>query len=1061
MNCPQCGAMVPEGAKQCPSCSGAIVRNDTNATWSGATSGTTAKASAGDDVTIAGFTRHPAAASDVLTPPPGFSESRTPSANDALWMSGSDAPTFGVGANDGTAAPFNRGPMSPNAPTSASWLGAAAAPALGGPIDFGPRYRVERLLGQGGMGAVYLAYDQDLGRSVALKLVKPELMVHPEAMARFRQELLLASKISHRNILRIHDLGDAAGMKFISMAFVDGEDLHHLLMREGKLPLERMLHITRQLCAALDAAHSEGVVHRDLKPQNIMLGANDHVYVSDFGLAKSLGAVSSMTQSGEMLGTPRYMAPEQVEAKSVDARTDIYSLGLIFYEMVTGDVPFTAETTLQLMYKRAHETPPAPKTVVPDLPDWLNNVIMKCLERDPANRYQSTHDILADIDAQRKPELAPVMQTVPTAFPQVAATHASSKVWTGIVAAVIVVLAGLLMVPQIRHALFKGTGTATVGNPKPVTILVADIANHTGDPVFDGTLEPMFNVALEGASFINAYNRGEARKVAQKLPTPADKLDEATARLVAVSQGINAVVIGSLSRRGDGYKLSVDVVDTITGNTLASDEVTPASKDEVLREIPKLVAPMRKALGDATPESAQLAAAQGTFAAANLEAVHLYGMGMEQQFLGKLEDALQSFGKAVQLDPEFARAYSGMAAVSGNIGRLDDADKYVKLAMEHVDRMTEREKYRIRGLYYLTVGDYPKCIEEYSTLLNLYPADNLGHNNLARCYGELRKMPKAVEEMRRAVEIAPNGAVQRMNLALYEAYAGDFPGAEKDAQVVLQLNRGYATGHLILAYAKLAQGQLPEATQTYEELQKLSPTGASISTLGLADLALYQGRISDAVKMLQSGAAADLAAKNSRAGEKFAALAYAHLYQGSKSSALDAAKRALSNSDKVNIRFLMGRIFVEAGETAKARALATALATDVSPEAQADAKLLEGETALHEKDIRKAVQLFTEANNVLDTWMGRFDLGRAYLQAGQFVEADSEFDRCIKRRGEALELFDGPTYGYFPPVYYYQGRVREGLKSAGSAESYRTYLDIRGKSNEDPLLPEIRRRLGQ
>jgi serine/threonine protein kinase len=274
-------------------------------------------------------------------------------------------------------------------------------------VDFGPRYRVERLLGQGGMGAVYLAYDQDLGRQVALKLVRPELMVYPGAMARFRQELLLASKISHRNILRIHDLGDAGGMKFISMAYVNGEDLHQVLVREGKLPLDRMLAIARQLCAGLDAAHSEGVAHRDLKPQNIMLGTNDHVFVTDFGLAKSLGAVDGMTQSGEMLGTPRYMAPEQVEAKSVDARTDIYALGIIFYEMLTGDVPFSAETTLQLMYKRANETPPAPKTLAPEIPDWLNNIVMKCLERDPANRYQSAREILDDIDAQRKPPVSP------------------------------------------------------------------------------------------------------------------------------------------------------------------------------------------------------------------------------------------------------------------------------------------------------------------------------------------------------------------------------------------------------------------------------------------------------------------------------------------------------------------------------------------------------------------------------------------------------------------------------------------------------------------------------
>lgn len=272
-------------------------------------------------------------------------------------------------------------------------------------MDFGPRYKVEKILGEGGMGAVYKAQDLHLKRTVALKLIRAGLSDNPMIVERFRQELLLASKVSHKNVLRIHDLGEHAGQQFISMAYVEGEDLHQLLVREGRLPLKRALSLARQLCAALEAAHGEGVVHRDLKPQNILLDGTDHVYVSDFGLAKSLeDDVTGMTRSGETLGTPRYMAPEQVQSSSVDHRADLYALGVILYEMLTGDVPFGGSSAFQVMYRTVHEQPKDPQTLNPEIPDWLNGLILKCLEKDPANRYQSASAVLADLEAAIGPK---------------------------------------------------------------------------------------------------------------------------------------------------------------------------------------------------------------------------------------------------------------------------------------------------------------------------------------------------------------------------------------------------------------------------------------------------------------------------------------------------------------------------------------------------------------------------------------------------------------------------------------------------------------------------------
>jgi len=483
-----------------------------------------------------------------------------------------------------------------------------------------------------------------------------------------------------------------------------------------------------------------------------------------------------------------------------------------------------------------------------------------------------------------------------------------------------------------------------------------------------------------------------------------------------------------------------------------------------LLAVPKLVAPIRKALGDSTPESVQLQAAGGAFTAASLEAVHEYGIGMEQQFTGKNEEALRSFSKAAELDPNFGRAYAGMAAVAGNVGQLQDAEKYVKLAMEHVDRLTERERYRIRGLYYARTGNWEKCVEEYSELVKQYSADNVGHNNLANCFSHLRNMPKAVEEARRAVEVSPKTAGSRMNLSLFSSYGSVFESGEREARAVLELNPSYPKAYLALAFAQVGQGQLPEAAETYRKLEKVSALGSSMAAEGLADLAAYEGRFAEAVRTLEQGAAADVASNGrDSAADKYAALAQAQLWRGQKRPAVAAAEKALANSQSAKIKFLVARTFVEADELAKAQKLAAALASDLQAEPQAYAKLIDGQLASRDGKAGEAVKALTEANKLLDTWIGRFDLGRTYLAGGLFVEADSEFDRCIKRRGEALALFldEVPTYGYFPEVYYYQGRVREGLKSSGAANAYWIFVSIRDKGDGGALFEDAKQRLAE
>src|SRR5215472_16692549 len=976
-------------------------------------------------------------------PPSGVpSSSDSPTLVDIPSQSASDSPTMVEGISAVSAHPPSsaRPPSSEFQPTQV---------VLQPGTLLAQRYEILQMLGEGGMGAVYKARDRDLNRLVALKVIRPEFAGNESIIQRFKQELILARQVTHKNVIRIYDMGESEGMRFITMEYVDGEDLRALIRQHGKLPPDQAVEIMQQVCRALEAAHAEGVIHRDLKPQNVMRDKQGRILVMDFGLARSLDA-EGMTQTGALIGTMEYMSPEQAMGNSLDQRSDLFTLGLIFYELLTGNLPFKADTALASLLRRTRERAVPISQVNREVPQDLSNVVSKCLERDANQRYQTVQDLLKDLELWKQNKRVSVSSA------GIMMSRLREVEWTK------AALAALVLVIVVAGTWYwTRSRTKPQAAVAPRSVLVADFQNKTGDGLFDGTLEPMVNVALEGASFINAYNRGSARKLAGKLATPSDKLDENTARLVAVSQGLSAIVTGSLESQGSGYKLSLNAIDAVTGKVLGTSDGTAENKDQVLLEVPKIAAPIRKALGDTTPESVQLAATQGSFAASNLEAVHYYGVGMEQQSAGKMQDALQSFSKAAELDPNFARAYAGMAATSRSLGNTQNSENYIKLALAHVDRMSERERYRIRGLYYLYSGDYGKCVDEYGALVKLYPADNLGHNNLAGCYNELRNFPKALEEMRSALQTTPNSSMYKLNVSILSTYTGDFQNAEQQAQSVIQANPAFEQAYEFLAYAPLGQGRMDDAAQTYQAVGKLSPLGASMSASGLADVALYEGRYSEAVRLLESGAAADVAAKNSRETEKLAVLAHAQLLRGNNGPALEAAKRALASTQKANARLLVAQVLIQAGKTQEADVLAKTMSSELSPEAQADAKLIQGEIALHEKDARKAIQLFSEGNKVLDTWMGHYDLGRAYLDAGLNVEANSEFDLGVKNRGLAMELLDGPTYGYFPPTYYYLGRSEQGLGSPGAADSYQKLVSIQSKGDGGAVLDDAKKRLAE
>ncbi len=619
-------------------------------------------------------------------------------------------------------------PVEGEAPTAGPWT--FNAPGTGvEQVNFGPRYKIQRLLGEGGMGAVYKAYDVELDRTVALKLIRPGIASDAAVSARFKQELLLASKISHKNILRIHDLGDAAGVKFISMAYVEGTDLHGLLTDQGKLPLERALAIGRQLCAALEAAHSEGVVHRDFKPQNILLDANDHVYVSDFGLAKSLESDAGMTRSGEMLGTPRYMAPEQVLGNGVDHRVDIYALGLILYEMVTGDVPFHADSTIQLMYKRVHELPPSPKVSNPELPDWIVHVILKAIERDPDQRYQSAAEMLRDLEAGAAPALTSSRAVAgPQGHPGPAFSR--SKLVLGAAALVLLIAAGitvwLLRSPRQKAA------------PGPtVSLAILPFRNASGDASLDwlsSSLADMLTSDVGQSATVRTVSADRLHQILRDLRFSADTTpDPSMLKQIASYSNADRIVVGQFTRLGDQIRLDATLRDLQHERSFPLKAQAPSEK-QLVAAIDQLAKDIQQNLALSPASIKEMHSSAFTPTSQSVDALRAYSEGLELNRQGNNLEALKQFQAAVKADPNFALAYSLLGQTYATLGYSKEAGQNLSEAVDLGQNLPPREKYLIIANNARFLNDLDKALQAYDVLLKMAPNDPQVEFETARLY---------------------------------------------------------------------------------------------------------------------------------------------------------------------------------------------------------------------------------------------------------------------------------------------------------------------------------------
>jgi tetratricopeptide (TPR) repeat protein len=623
-------------------------------------------------------------------------------------------------------------------------------------------------------------------------------------------------------------------------------------------------------------------------------------------------------------------------------------------------------------------------------------------------------------------------------------------------AAVIALLAGTWWLAQTPPAEVQ---------PPNMSVLIADFENRTNDPVFEGALEQALGIEIEGAPFIHAYPRRDAMRIGAQIDAidAGGRLTERAARLVSVREGIQVILAGSVVPSGSGYEIVVKAIDLGADRPISTVSAKASDKPGVLKAVGAVAKNLRRDLGDVTLEDSG-AGGREMLTTASLEAVREFAVGLDLQRAYKDEEAIEHYKRAVSLDANFGRAYSGWGNAASRLGREDESREAWAKALALVDRMSEREKYRTLGLYYGTVTrNYPKALESYENLVKLFPADGAGHNNLALAYFNTLNFKQALESGKRARDIYPQNLLYQGNYALYAMYAGDFATAAAEAQRVVKSQAEYYPAYLPQAIAALANGDLAAAREVYGRMASTGTPGASIASLGVADLAAYSGRFAEAVDRLKQGVAEDEKTGNRSArGVKLAALAEIHADMGDLRRAARFAREAVSVTRQPGVVVASARVLARARQSAAVGPLVSGLERDLQPHPRAYAQIIQGEIAARNGRTIEAVEAFQSGRKLADLWLGRLQLGIAYVEAGHYAEGLSELDEALKRQGEATALFldDMPTFRYLADLPYWVARAHAGLGAQEPAiREFRRFLDTRGANRRAPYVADAGRRL--
>jgi len=698
----------------------------------------------------------------------------------------SDAPTlFDSPPVDNSKRDANRtyagSGVTPDGPRSYSEASGQPLLELGSVV--GRRYEVIALLGEGGMGAVYEAKDLELNRTIALKTIRREFGGNPAIIERFKQELILSTQVTHRNVVRIFDLGEADGMKFITMEYIQGIDLRTMIHERGKLPPEEVVEIIIQVCRALDAAHSVGVIHRDLKPQNIMQDQNGRILVMDFGLARTLEG-DGMTMSGALVGTMEYMSPEQALSKSLDQRSDIYSLGLIFYELLSGETPFRADTALASLIRRTQEKPVPVSQYVTDLAGPLDQMVSRCLEREVELRYSSAAELLSDLEMWQQGGVvsAPPVRSVP-AKPALPFWLWAKRWWVwGSVAGVLVIGVGEYVDHSMKSAspTVKAPAAAVEGR----ALAIMPFRNASGDEKDDwigSSVADMLSTDIGQSAHLRTVSTDRLHQVLSDLSIgPQTTIGPETVRRVAEFSSADLVVSGQYARFGDQIVIDATIRD------MKRDQSVAVKAQALAKDLPvaidSLADAVRKNLSLSPDVLQELKSQSFKPNSVSVDALRNYNEGLALMREGKNLDALKNFQAATKLDPQFALAFSRLAESQSELGFESDAEGASRRAVELAssEELPLPEKYLITASRARIIKDNKQAMDAYQNLAKSWPSDVDVQYNLGRLYVGGGDYAKARDVFAKILESDPKNIKALWEMGVVENILGN-PQAALDS----------------------------------------------------------------------------------------------------------------------------------------------------------------------------------------------------------------------------------------------------------------------------------------